>query len=112
MYKRIVLLFAITLMGGIASAQEVTPAAPISATAYGTINVRSGPGAQYEIVGQLDADEQVIVDGRDSEKGGDKKDGAMHGKLPNRAVSRLGLRRKRSLKIDGLLIVIARKTRP
>jgi uncharacterized protein YgiM (DUF1202 family) len=70
MYKRLVLLFAITLLGGIASAQEETPAAPANATAYGTINVRSGPGAQYEIIGQLDADEQVTVDGRESAKGG------------------------------------------
>lgn len=70
MRKRIVFLFAITLLSGVAIAQEATPAAPINATAYGTINVRGGPGAQYEIVGQLNADEQVIVDGRDSEKGG------------------------------------------
>jgi N-acetylmuramoyl-L-alanine amidase len=71
MYKRIVLLFAITLLSGIASAQEATPTALANpnATAYGMINVRSGPGAQYEIVGQLNANEQVIVDGRDSEKG-------------------------------------------
>ncbi|MBZ0288483.1 MAG: SH3 domain-containing protein, partial [Anaerolineae bacterium] len=71
MYKRIVLLVAITLLGGMAAAQDAdaTPTAPIRATAYGTINVRGGPGAQYEIVGQLNADEQVIVDGRDSEKG-------------------------------------------
>jgi uncharacterized protein YgiM (DUF1202 family) len=71
MYKRIVLLAVFTLLGGVVHAQEatITPAAPIRATAYGTINVRSGPGAQYEIVGQLNADEQVIVDGRDSDKG-------------------------------------------
>ncbi|MEO8611931.1 MAG: SH3 domain-containing protein [Chloroflexota bacterium] len=70
MYKRFVLLFAITLLSGVASAQEATPIAPSNATAYGTINVRSGPGAQYDIVGQLNADEQVTVDGRESEKGG------------------------------------------
>jgi uncharacterized protein YgiM (DUF1202 family) len=70
MYKHIVLLLVVILLGGAVFAQDVTPTPPISATAYGTINVRSGPGAQYEIVGQLNADEQVIVDGLDSEKGG------------------------------------------
>ncbi len=44
-------------------------ASSISATAYGTINVRSGPGAQYEIVGQLAAGEQISVDGRESDNG-------------------------------------------
>ncbi len=74
MPKAFVLLVATLLFSGIAVAQEATPvvvqeAAPITATAYGTINVRSGPGAQYEIVGQLDAEEQISVDGRDSDKG-------------------------------------------
>jgi uncharacterized protein YgiM (DUF1202 family) len=71
MYKRLVLLVGTVVISGIAAAQETTPtpSATTTATAYGTINVRSGPGAQYEIVGQLEADDQVTVDGRDSEKG-------------------------------------------
>jgi hypothetical protein len=52
------------------------------------------------------------VSRRGSKKGNGKKDGAMHGELPNRAAATLGVRRKRSLKIGGLLIVIARKTTP
>lgn len=40
----------------------------VTAMAYGTVNVRSGPGAQYEIVGKLTAGDKVPVDGRD-EKG-------------------------------------------
>jgi uncharacterized protein YgiM (DUF1202 family) len=38
----------------------------LTATAYQTINVRSGPGAQYEIVGQLAQGDMVQVNGRDS----------------------------------------------
>jgi uncharacterized protein YraI len=75
MSKAFVLLVGTLLFSSVAAAQEATPVmvqetAPITATAYGTINVRSGPGAQYEIVGQLDAEEQVSVDGRESEEGG------------------------------------------
>ena len=39
----------------------------VYATAYQTVNVRSGPGTQYEIVGQLNAEDRVPVTGRDSE---------------------------------------------
>jgi uncharacterized protein YraI len=74
MLKAFVLLVGTLLFSGIAVAQEATPVvvdtAPITATAYGTINVRSGPGAQYEIVGQLEAEEQISVDGRESDEGG------------------------------------------
>lgn len=72
MLKSFVLLVSTMLLAGIAAAQEATPPAitPITATAYGTINVRSGPGAQYEIVGQLDANARVMVDGRDNARGG------------------------------------------
>lgn len=65
MTKRLVLLMSALLMATTAVAQETT----ITATAYGTINVRSGPGAQYDIVGQLAAGEGVPVDGRDGEAG-------------------------------------------
>jgi uncharacterized protein YraI len=75
MSKAFVLLVGTLLFTGIAAAQEATPVvveetASIRATAYGTINVRSGPGAQYEIVGQLEAEEQISVDGRESDEGG------------------------------------------
>jgi uncharacterized protein YraI len=36
----------------------------ISATVYQTANLRGGPGTQYEIVGQLEADQLVTVIGR------------------------------------------------
>ncbi len=39
----------------------------ILATAFQTINVRSGPGTQFEIVGQLAEGDIVPVNGRDSE---------------------------------------------
>jgi uncharacterized protein YraI len=61
-----ILALSVLLLTGVAAAQETS----ITATAYGTINVRSGPGAQYEIVGQLSAGERVPVDGRDSETSG------------------------------------------
>jgi len=72
MIKRFVLLAGTLFFTHLAAAQEVTPEAttPITATAYGIINVRGGPGAQYEIVGQLEADAQVTVDGRDDENAG------------------------------------------
>jgi len=38
----------------------------LTATAYQTINVRSGPGTQYEIVGQIPQGDSVQVNGRDS----------------------------------------------
>lgn len=39
----------------------------VTAMAYGTVNVRSGPGARYEIVGQLAAGDRVPVDGRNED---------------------------------------------
>ena len=38
--------------------------ADIVATAYQTVNVRRGPGTQYEIIGQLDGGDTVPVLGR------------------------------------------------
>ena len=40
--------------------------ADITATAYQTVNVRSGPGTQFEIVGQLNVGDKVSVLGRES----------------------------------------------
>ncbi len=53
------------LIGGLtsAAAQDET----LTAMAYGTVNVRSGPGAAYEIVGQLAAGDRVPVSGRDAD---------------------------------------------
>lgn len=45
----------------------VVAQAEITATAYQTINVRSGPGTQFEIVGQLAQGDSVPVTGRDVE---------------------------------------------
>jgi N-acetylmuramoyl-L-alanine amidase len=44
-----------------------TAQAEMTATAYQTINVRSGPGTQFEIVGQLAEGDAVPVNGRESE---------------------------------------------
>ncbi len=44
-----------------ASAGTVVPNADVSVISYGRVNVRSGPGIGYEIVGQLDVDEQATV---------------------------------------------------
>ncbi|MEO8393090.1 MAG: SH3 domain-containing protein, partial [Chloroflexota bacterium] len=53
-----VLLLATTV-----AAQEGT----ISGTVYQTTNVRGGPDTRFAIVGQLSADDQVEIDGRDEE---------------------------------------------
>jgi uncharacterized protein YgiM (DUF1202 family) len=66
MYRRFAMIISALLLNSAAAAQEIT----LTATAYGTVNVRSGPGVQYEIVGQLSADERVPVTGRDSETSG------------------------------------------
>lgn len=38
----------------------------VTARAYQTVNLRSGPGTQYEIVGQLEAEDEVPALGRDT----------------------------------------------
>jgi uncharacterized protein YraI len=48
---------------GMAAAQENA----LTAVAYGTVNVRSGPGTQFDIVGQLAAGDRVPVTGRDDD---------------------------------------------
>lgn len=52
------------LWAGVTAAQEEG----IPGTIYQTVNVRSQPGARYEIVGQLNTGDSVTVTGRDSEK--------------------------------------------
>lgn len=67
---RVVLIVLLVALVGLApaSAQEEGPG--VIATAYQTVNVRSGPGARYAIVGQLEAGEQVPVEARDTADGG------------------------------------------
>ena len=66
MFKRFAMLLALFLVYSLSLAQDTG----LTATAYGTVNVRSGPGARYEIVGQIGAGEQVDVTGRDSDTSG------------------------------------------
>jgi uncharacterized protein YraI len=54
---------AALLMVGAAAAQDDD----VTATAYQTVNVRSGPDTRFEIVGQLQQGDTVLVTGRDSE---------------------------------------------
>ncbi|MBE2268410.1 MAG: SH3 domain-containing protein [Anaerolinea sp.] len=58
-----VILLVALLAAGAVTAQETVS---ILGTIYGTTNVRSGPDPRFEIVGQLDADDLVIIDGRES----------------------------------------------
>ncbi len=44
-----------------ASVGTVVPNAEVSVISYGRVNVRSGPGIGYEIVGQLDVDERAAA---------------------------------------------------
>lgn len=55
------LVVGVGLFAGVSAAQDD---ASIPATAYQTVNVRSGPGTYYEIVGRLTAGDDVLVDGR------------------------------------------------
>ncbi|MBI5667346.1 MAG: SH3 domain-containing protein [Chloroflexi bacterium] len=59
------------LVTALDAAPELNPAAAqaegVTAMAYGTVNVRSGPGTQYDIVGQLAAGDKVPVDGRNED---------------------------------------------
>lgn len=55
----LVLLFSVSSLRAQES-QEIT------AVAYQTVNVRSGPGTQFEIIGQIGAEDVVRVTGRDS----------------------------------------------
>lgn len=55
---------SLSLLGNAALAvQEIT----LTGTVYQTVNVRSGPDTQYEIVAKLEAGQEVVVDGRESE---------------------------------------------
>jgi uncharacterized protein YraI len=64
MRKALVWMCGAFLLMSTAAAQDTVI---FTGKAYGTVNVRSGPGAQYDIVAQLAADDQVMVDGRDSD---------------------------------------------
>jgi uncharacterized protein YraI len=66
MRKALVWMCGAFLLMSSAAAQD---AVSFPGKAYGTVNVRSGPGAQYAIVAQLAADDEVTVDGRDSDTG-------------------------------------------
>ncbi|MCC6802958.1 MAG: SH3 domain-containing protein [Anaerolineae bacterium] len=60
--KTLFMILCFTLVTATAAAQgEVT------GSIYQTTNVRRGPDTRFEIVGQLSAGDQVLVDGRDSE---------------------------------------------
>jgi uncharacterized protein YraI len=54
----------IFLVAGVATAQEND----VTATAYQTVNVRSGPDTRFEIVGRLAQGDSVPVTGRESEE--------------------------------------------
>lgn len=57
-----ILFLTISSLGGAVWAQDTG----VMATAYQTVNVRSGPGTQYDIIGQLSVGDTVPVLGRDS----------------------------------------------
>lgn len=63
--KRTILTFLVgsLLIAGATAAQDTD----LTAVAYGTVNVRSGPGTQFDIVGQLAAGDRVPVNGRDDD---------------------------------------------
>jgi N-acetylmuramoyl-L-alanine amidase len=56
-------LIAALLISTVVSAQD-----EVTAQAYRTVNVRSGPGIQYDIIGQLTNGDQVRVIGRSDEE--------------------------------------------
>lgn len=60
--KKILTIAIILLLATSVSAQG-----GVSGTVYQTANVRSGPDTRFAIVGQLSADDEVQIDGRDSE---------------------------------------------
>lgn len=64
MRRTILMLLAGSLVWvGAAAAQDDD----LTAVAYGTVNVRSGPGTQFDIVGQLAAGDRVPVNGRNED---------------------------------------------
>lgn len=54
-----IFILALLLTAGIVAAQE-----EVIAQAYATVNVRSGPGTQYDIIGQLTSGNEVQITGR------------------------------------------------
>lgn len=68
-----VMSFSVTAQGDFADLPVIQPGAAgsdtdrqVSVTAYGRVNVRSGPGILYEVIGQLNADDQAPALARDS----------------------------------------------
>jgi uncharacterized protein YraI len=59
----IVIFLSLTGLTGVLNAQD----SGVTATAYQTVNVRSGPGTQYEVVGRLSEGDTVPVLGRESD---------------------------------------------
>ena len=57
------IILSLTSLTGLLSAQD----SGVTATAYQTINVRSGPGTQFEVVGRLSEGDTVSVLGRESD---------------------------------------------
>jgi uncharacterized protein YgiM (DUF1202 family) len=62
--RSIVIGLLVLLAAGSAAAQQEEA---FFGTIYGTTNVRSGPDPRFEIVGQLQAGDRVLIDGRESE---------------------------------------------
>jgi N-acetylmuramoyl-L-alanine amidase len=61
--KLALILFVTCLATGTALAQN-----EIIARAYRAVNVRSGPGTQYDIIGQLNSGNEVLITGRSNEE--------------------------------------------
>jgi uncharacterized protein YraI len=61
-----VIFSGMLLWFGLATPLLLAQEGAVTATAYQTVNVRSGPGTQFEIVGQLVENDTVPVLGRDS----------------------------------------------
>jgi len=61
--RLLLLVFGMVFGTGIAAAQNQD----VTATAYQTVNVRSGPDTRFDIVGQLAQGDTVTVNGRESE---------------------------------------------
>jgi uncharacterized protein YraI len=57
------IVLSLTSLTGVLSAQDTD----VTATAYQTVNVRSGPGTQFEVVGRLAEGDTVPVLGRESD---------------------------------------------
>ena len=61
--SRVLTIAMVLLLATMVAAQGIV----ITGTVYQTTNVRSGPDTRFAIVGQLSADDEVEIDGRDEE---------------------------------------------